>query len=109
MGTTVSSLLGAMLKEDGTINNAPVAALGGVTRPTLAVAEVDLDGVSFGAVVNALASLSNANLLSTPSIVTLDNTEAKIVVGKKSLSARAHSPQRAMGQTTRSPPLPAKT
>ena len=83
MGTTVSSLLGAMLKEDGTINNAPVAALGGVTRPTLAVAEVDLDGVSFGAVVNALASLSNANLLSTPSIVTLDNTEAKIVVGEE--------------------------
>ena len=83
MGTTVSSLLGAMLNEDGTINNAPVAALGGVTRPTLAVAEVDLDGVSFGAVVNALASLSNANLLSTPSIVTLDNTEAKIVVGEE--------------------------
>ena len=33
--------------------------------------------------MNALASLSNANLLSTPSIVTLDNTEAKIVVGEE--------------------------
>jgi general secretion pathway protein D len=83
MGTTVSSLLGAMINEDGTVNNAPVAALGGVTKPTLAVAQVDLDGVSFGAVVSALASLSNANLLSTPSIVTLDNTEAKIVVGEE--------------------------
>lgn len=47
------------------------------------MAQVDLDGVSFGAVVSALASLSNANLLSTPSIVTLDNTEAKIVVGEE--------------------------
>lgn len=83
MGTTVSSLLRAMINEDGTVNNAPVAALGGVTKPTLAVAQVDLDGVSFGAVVSALASLSNANLLSTPSIVTLDNTEAKIVVGEE--------------------------
>lgn len=83
MGSTVSSLLSAMINEDGTVNNAPVTALGSVTKPTLAVAQVDLDGVSFGAVVSALASLSNANLLSTPSIVTLDNTEAKIVVGEE--------------------------
>lgn len=83
MGSTVTSLLSAMINEDGTVNNAPVRALGGVTNPTFAVAQVDLDGVSFGAVVSALASLSNANLLSTPSIVTLDNTEAKIVVGEE--------------------------
>ena len=83
MGSTVTSLLSAMINEDGTVNNSPVSALGSVTNPTFAVAEVDLDGVSFGAVVSALASLSNANLLSTPSIVTLDNTEAKIVVGEE--------------------------
>ena len=83
MGSTVTSLLSAMINEDGTVNNSPVSALGSVTNPTFAVAQVDLDGVSFGAVVSALASLSNANLLSTPSIVTLDNTEAKIVVGEE--------------------------
>ena len=68
MGSTVTSLLSAMINEDGTVNNSPVSALGSVTNPTFAVAEVDLDGVSFGAVVSALASLSNANLLSTPSL-----------------------------------------
>ena len=83
MGSTVTSLLSAMINEDGTVNNSPASALGSVTNPTFAVAQVDLDGVSFGAVVSALASLSNANLLSTPSIVTLDNTEAKIVVGEE--------------------------
>jgi general secretion pathway protein D len=34
-------------------------------------------------VVRALATNSNANLLSTPSILTLDNQEAKIVVGNE--------------------------
>jgi general secretion pathway protein D len=42
-----------------------------------------LDGISFGAVITALANMENANLLSTPSIVTLDNTEAKILVGQE--------------------------
>ena len=37
---------------------------------------------SFGAVIQALADDSNANLLSTPSIMTLDNQEAEIVVGQ---------------------------
>lgn len=36
----------------------------------------------YGALIQALASVSNANLLSTPSIMTLDNQEAKIVVGQ---------------------------
>ena len=54
MGSTVTSLLSAMINEDGTVNNSPVSALGSVTNPTFAVAEVDLDGVSFGAVVSAL-------------------------------------------------------
>ncbi|MDF3029875.1 MAG: gspD [Moraxellaceae bacterium] len=36
----------------------------------------------YGALIQALARVTNANLLSTPSIVTLDNQEAKIVVGQ---------------------------
>ncbi len=36
----------------------------------------------YGALLQALAKSSNANLLSTPSIMTLDNEEAKIVVGQ---------------------------
>lgn len=71
------------VNEDGSVSTNPATALGSVNQPTIAVAKVDLDGVSFGAVISALANMTNANLLSTPSIVTLDNTEAKIIVGQE--------------------------
>ncbi len=38
--------------------------------------------VRFGALISALASDSGTNVLSTPSLVTLDNEEAEIVVGQ---------------------------
>lgn len=38
-------------------------------------------GSNFGAIVQALESQTNANLLSTPSIMTLDNNEASLLVG----------------------------
>ncbi|CAN0509186.1 unnamed protein product, partial [Scytosiphon promiscuus] len=41
------------------------------------------NAISFGAVITALATNSNANLLSTPSILTLDNQEAHILVGRE--------------------------
>jgi general secretion pathway protein D len=51
--------------------------------PTAGVAKIDLNGVTFGAVITALQTNQNANLLSTPSLLTLDNHEAKIVVGNE--------------------------
>lgn len=41
-----------------------------------------LGGDRFGALVSALASNSRSNLLSTPSLLTLDNQEAEIIVGQ---------------------------
>jgi general secretion pathway protein D len=38
---------------------------------------------ALGLVINALNSMGNANILSTPSIVTLDNEEAEIIVGNE--------------------------
>ena len=78
---TVQNLLGSIISEDGSVD--VVQGLANVTGPTLAAAKIDRGGISFGAVINALASNSNANLLSTPSILTLDNQEAKIVVGNE--------------------------
>jgi len=50
----------------------------------LGVSKKDSDGnrTFYGALVQALKSVTDANLLSTPSILTLDNQEAKIVVGQ---------------------------
>jgi len=42
----------------------------------------DSDGTSFAAVVQALAADGETNILSTPSLVTLDNEEAEIIVGQ---------------------------
>lgn len=41
-----------------------------------------LGGGSFSALISALASNSRSNLLSTPSLLTLDNQEAEIIVGQ---------------------------
>ena len=61
----------------------PIAAAAAVTTPTLAAVKLDVNGFSFAAVLQAIATSSNANLLSTPSILTLDNEEAKILVGQE--------------------------
>ena len=42
----------------------------------------DRNGTSFAAVIQALAADGDTNILSTPSLVTLDNEEAEIIVGK---------------------------
>lgn len=80
IGSLLSSLIGPGV--DGEPREIDVlAGLGSITGPTLAAAKIDVDGISFGAVIHALATNSDANLLSTPSILTLDNEQAKIVVG----------------------------
>ena len=77
----ISSLLGNIVGDAGNID--VLSALANIDSPTLAAAKIDVEDISFGAVVRALATNSNANLLSTPSILTLDNQEAKIVVGNE--------------------------
>lgn len=57
----------------GTIANAGQSALFGIGR-------LD-DDLSFSVVLNAIKSSQEANILSTPSLLTLDNEEASIVVG----------------------------
>ena len=46
------------------------------------VGKIGGSGVNFAAVVNALAGDADVNILSTPSLVTLDNEEAEIIVGQ---------------------------
>ncbi len=76
----IQSLIAGAQTEDGVDL---LQGLVGLEDPTLGVAQVDLNGVSFAATIQALQTNSNANLLSTPSIITLDNEEAKIVVGNE--------------------------
>ena len=63
-------------------------AIGAGTTPaslgaglSLALGRFDTGEIDFGLLVRAIASDADNNILSTPSIVTLDNEEAEIVVG----------------------------
>lgn len=74
IGGTNYGIIGNILNPDGGINN-------GVN-----VGYVHLDGEGnpqIGALLSALASNTNNNILSTPSIVTLNNKEAKLSVGQE--------------------------
>ena len=75
--------LGAENADGGEVNIDVLAGLASVSSPTLAAARINPDGISFGGIITALATSSDANLLSTPSIMALDNQEAVIVVGQQ--------------------------
>ncbi|MEM7097058.1 MAG: type II secretion system secretin GspD [Pseudomonadota bacterium] len=78
---TLTTILGGLSGTDGAIDI--IGGLAATTSPTFAAAKIDTSGISFGAVVTAIATHTDANLLSTPSILTLDNTEASILVGQE--------------------------
>lgn len=59
------------------------AGLVGMTGSNLGIARFAETGVNFAALIHALNSDTNNNVLSTPSIMTLDNQEASIVVGQE--------------------------
>lgn len=49
----------------------------------IGIGDVNSNGHGWGALLRALKSDSNSNVLATPSLMTLDNEEAEIVVGKE--------------------------
>ncbi|MDF2445126.1 MAG: gspD [Moraxellaceae bacterium] len=78
-GTPLSSLATAALANDPTLTTISEGATLGFGKEET---NANGDRTFYGAIIQALASVTNANLLSTPSIMTLDNQEAKIVVGQ---------------------------
>ncbi len=70
-GASLTSLLAGI--ASGTPSLSSGLTLGGYGK---------VSGNDFAFLVQALQSVSNANLLSTPSIMTLDNQEAEIIVGQ---------------------------
>ncbi|MGM0767059.1 MAG: type II secretion system secretin GspD [Pseudomonadota bacterium] len=74
VGRSLGDVLSAILTE-----SAITPAVGGVT---VGAGQRDEDGLSWGVLLQALSSSAAANLLSTPSILTLDNQESEIIVGQ---------------------------
>jgi len=72
-------------------------------RPGFAVLNSQSSIKDFQAQIYALARERKANILSTPSVVVLDNRQAKIVIGKQVSVATSQYPNNAGGTTTASP------
>lgn len=74
VGRSLGDVLTAILSDT------PIApAVGGIT---IGAGERDENGITWGVLLQALSTSTAANLLSTPSIITLDNQESEITVGQ---------------------------
>ena len=84
-GTLSQILRNIALGNAGSSDDVGVSPLINVdpgTSPLLAGGRLNSGGTSFAAIIRALSTNGDVNLLSTPSITTMDNEEAKIVVGQ---------------------------
>jgi general secretion pathway protein D len=88
-GPGITELAGATLIDDGddsdlaeTARNAALQSLLGLTGGLAGIAGSAGDTL-FGLVINAVKRDNGSNLLSTPSIMTLDNEPARILVGQE--------------------------
>lgn len=72
-------------------------------RPGFAILNTKLSIDQFQAQIYALAQQHRANILSKPSVVVLDNRQAKILIGKQVSIASSNYPNNANGTTTASP------
>jgi len=100
LSTNNSSQLGVNFAVNGASSDRPAAYtnLGGATQAligtvasqgaslsqglSLALGRFGSGGIDFGILLSAIASDSDNNILSTPTLVTMDNQEAEIVVGQ---------------------------
>ena len=64
-------------------NTGALAALAGLQGVAAGVGRITSSGISFAAILRALETETDANILSTPSLLTLDNAEASILVGQE--------------------------
>ena len=86
--TTVTTANGTTTSSTGSANGSTLiqGALGALNAATGGTAGAAFglgNNLYLGAIINAVSQDNQSNLLSTPSVVTLDNQEAKILVGQE--------------------------
>ncbi|WP_246840983.1 type II secretion system secretin GspD [Hahella sp. CCB-MM4] len=74
VGISASAVLSAIASQTTDIALGDIAAIG--------VGEQNEGGAQWAALIQALATSGQANLLSTPSIITMDNQQSEIIVGQ---------------------------
>ncbi|EAQ65210.1 general secretion pathway protein D [Marinomonas sp. MED121] len=83
IGGSDEIISGTNFTSAGSSANTIASSINSSTANTLATGGTAILGdTNFGAIIQALQSKTNSNLLSTPKILTLDNQEARILVGE---------------------------
>ncbi|MEM7082697.1 MAG: type II secretion system secretin GspD [Pseudomonadota bacterium] len=77
--SSVLSIGGALAAGDGNITGIPALSNG----LTFGIGRISENGTSIAAIANFFAGDGNTNILSTPSVTTMDNEEAEIRVGQE--------------------------
>jgi len=80
-GTRIGGITGFSTAGNNLINQAAAKAAGTVLPPGSGLTLGILNQSGLGALAHALESDTSANILSMPNLITLDNEEAKIIVG----------------------------
>ncbi|WP_239023729.1 type II secretion system secretin GspD [Salinicola corii] len=76
----IAEIAAAAASDDTSALGSLLGSMGGITT---GVGRLSDSGISFAVLLNALRSDTDTNLLSTPSLMTLDNAEAYILVGQE--------------------------
>ena len=81
------AISGSQLSLDGNISSNLTAtasnSLLGLEGMAAGIARIKNDGESFAAILNIITNDADSNILSTPSIMTMDNEQASIIVGQE--------------------------
>ncbi|MCX4024962.1 type II secretion system secretin GspD [Endozoicomonas sp. SM1973] len=78
-------ITGKDTKTGGDKNGSGISSIIGATikNTEIPIGQLALRNSNFGILLNAITQQSNSNLLSTPSLMTMDNEEAEILVGQE--------------------------
>lgn len=86
LGNVAGAALGNGTDANGDAVNTTLnlaAALAGAPGQVFGIGKLQNPGTDFAVLLNALSTDTEANILSTPSLLTLDNNEASITVGQE--------------------------
>ena len=81
-GSLAGVFSGALSDDDDEIDGL-ASGIASISGGFLGGIDIDVANTSFGALITAIESNADTNVLSTPSLMTLNNNEAEIIVGQE--------------------------
>ena len=97
--------MGSESSDDASLSATAATSLLNIQGLAIGVGKIKNDGESFAAILNLVSQDANSNILSTPSVMTMDNETSSIVVGQEipvttgeTLSANNSNPFRSVNR-----------